>query len=82
MGQLGPVTEVRDKGGYNDSVKEGSDPGVFSPVVDGEEMAEGRVGEKEARRKQKEDPWKAAERGAPGEAWKPKEWSPGTMERR
>lgn len=74
--------EPRDQGGYNDSVKEGNDPGVLSPVASAAEMAEGRVGEGERIRKEKEDPWKTAQQGAPGEAWKPKEWTPGNMGRR
>jgi len=74
--------EPRDQGAYNDSVKEGGGPGVLSPVVGVEEMAEGRVGEHERTRKEKENPWKAADKSAAGEAWKPNEWSPGTAARR
>ena len=57
-----------------------------SLMGDHEEVAEATGGDakepKAQKREREENPWKQADRGGPGENWKPAAWSPGVAQRR
>ena len=88
-----PAIGVQDPGGYVPQTEPEGKQGVISGVedaekiqavsdgVDGRERDEGRFKGRTREERREESPFKQPPRGAAGEDWKPKEWTPGPARR-
>jgi len=90
VAQPAPLMAPRDKGGYVEDGGTG-ESGVMSPIVAAGDQGSGEEPgasersareakeeeEEERRRRKKPSPWDQQQRGAPGQEWQPKSWTPG-----
>lgn len=95
VAQPAPLMAPRDKGGYVEDAATGKS-GVMSPIVAAGHQGRGEepvASERSARAAEEEDkqqqgrrrkpsPWDQQQRGAPGQEWQPKAWTPGQAAQR